>query len=138
LLGVALFGWFFEGTPGLYRYLDLLLVAVGVLNVVFAFKLSRQPLMVISVDGLSLPAFLWWGPQSIPWPTIAGLSTRRGWLTVAPSDPADPMWHRTRRLKAKSRYGGDVPLPVSPLLMPARAAVLADLGAQFQRAALEG
>lgn len=44
------------------------------------------------------------------------------------------MWHHTRRLRARDRFGGEVPL-AGPWLLPAKAEVLAELGKEFHRAA---
>ena len=135
MLGIAFFGYCWAGTPNAARYLDLILIAVGVLDVVAAFARSRRPLLVISVEGVQLPAFLWWGAETIPWSMITGIYANRRWLTIAASNPDDTMWHRTLRLKARDRFGGDVPLS-GPWFLPARAEVLAELGEEFHQAAM--
>lgn len=73
MLCVAFFGFGCLRTPDAVRYLDLIFIAVGFIDVVAAFVLSRRPLLVVSVEGLQLPAFLRRGAETIPWSMITGL-----------------------------------------------------------------
>jgi hypothetical protein len=129
---VALFGYACARDHDAVRYLDALLTIACAAGVVLAFVASRRPLFVMSRKGIQLPASLWSGAESIPWTAITRVSTERRWLVITPSSPADPLWHHTRRLSARRRFGGNVPLPVHWMYLPARAEVLVALAEDFQ------
>ena len=135
LSGMAFFGYGAAREPDAWRYLGALLVAICIVAVVLALVASRRPLLVMSTTGIHLPALLWWSAESISWSKITRLSAERRWLTVTPLNPDDPLWHHTRRLSAKRRFGGNVPLPVHWVYLPATAEVLVTLAQDYQRVA---